>query len=214
MTGVYVPTRSWSTIFQNISLSRDCSQVAFIEESQHEARLVVRLCGVERPEAIASLGPSHAENVIEIRFSPDHRELWLLKLVGGVLTSYHITKSEVARDGVGRMKVIQQVLEDEWSWVDLFSFGYRIGSGARWIEDSRGTKIFWLPPNWRPADGLYVRWGGNYLALMDYRHPVPIIIEFHRNPGAFFEVFSDQLLGVCSEGTDRKCTLHASQTPI
>ena len=161
-----------------LTLSRDCSQVAFIEASQRGTGLGVRLRGVEPPGAIASLGPRHSENVVDIRFSLDQRELWLLNSVKVLsLSSFHVMKLGVGGSG-GRRKVTTETLEGTWSWVHLFSFGYHIGTDARWIKDTRGTKILWLPPTWRSVRGLDVRWDGNFLALIASNHPVPIIIEF------------------------------------
>jgi hypothetical protein len=62
----------------------------------------------------------------------------------------------------------------------LFNFsspyGYHAGMGSRWVVDSRGSKLLWLPPNWRtPRD---IRWDGNFLALLRSYHLEPIIIEF------------------------------------
>ena len=56
--------------------------------------------------------------------------------------------------------------------------GFRIGLGGRWVEDSESRKLFWLPPNWRVRDVDDVIWEGNYLALVDGRHKMPVIIQF------------------------------------
>ena len=56
--------------------------------------------------------------------------------------------------------------------------GCRIQPGFGWIEDCGGRKVLWLPPNWRIAHWLDARWNGNFLAFVDGRHPVPIIIAF------------------------------------
>ena len=171
----------------HLTLSQDCSQVAVLETSLQMIFVEIRLLGVEPPKAIASLGRPHSYAVAEIRFSPDQRELWLLKYshhTGVPRGPFSVTKLGAPGSGGGEWKMVTEMLDSEddtsaqWSWIDLFSRGYRIGSGAKWIKDPRGAKILWLPPNWRSVDGLDVRWDGNFLALLDSHHPVPIIIEF------------------------------------
>ena len=172
-----------SNLVAHLTLSPDCSQVAFTERSNRGTSFGARLRGVEPPKAIASFEPHHSENVVEIRFSPDQRELWLLNSVKVQLRNeYCVTRLEVAGNGGGGQKVITEALDSEgtfmWSWADLFSRGYRIGPDAGWIKDPRGTKLLWLPPHWRSAHGLDVRWDGRFLTLVSSRHPVPVIIGF------------------------------------
>ncbi|KAF9785412.1 hypothetical protein BJ322DRAFT_1108847 [Thelephora terrestris] len=56
--------------------------------------------------------------------------------------------------------------------------GFRVGHGGRWVEDSVGRKVFWLPPNWRLVFLNDLIWEGNFLALVGWRHEKPIIIQF------------------------------------
>ena len=70
-------------------------------------------------------------------------------------------------------------LEDQWSWINLFSsHGYCVKMGSKWITNSRGSKLLWLPPAWRTERWNEVRWDGDFLALLSACHPKPIIIGF------------------------------------
>ena len=70
-------------------------------------------------------------------------------------------------------------LEDEWSWVNLFSpYGYHVEMDSGWVTNSRGSKVLWFPPAWRTQKWKEVEWDGKFLALLDGHHPKPIIIEF------------------------------------
>ena len=54
--------------------------------------------------------------------------------------------------------------------------GYRIQGGSGWIEGHGDRKLLWLPPNWRTTFDSDAMWDGNFLTLVDGRHPMPIII--------------------------------------
>ena len=56
--------------------------------------------------------------------------------------------------------------------------GYGVGIGSEWIIDSKGSKLFWLPPNWRISQQWDIRWDGNFLAFIGPEHQKPMIIEF------------------------------------
>ena len=87
--------------------------------------------------------------------------------------------TEVEIDGEQFANTAVQVLPDGWSFFACLPSrdGFRIGRGGRWVEDSRGRKLLWLPPNWKvryPQDAV---WEGNLLALVDCRHKEPIVIQ-------------------------------------
>ena len=67
-------------------------------------------------------------------------------------------------------------LEDGWSWVNLFSYGYHIK--INWVKSSEGSRLLWVPPAWRIENWKEVRWDGDFLALLSSAYPEPIIIEF------------------------------------
>ena len=170
----------------DITLSRDCSQVAITEDRDGTISARVHLHGIKPPGAVASFEMRHLGDIIDIQFSPDQHELWLLDRVRALpRDEYRVTRLEVVGSGGGRFRVIKETLNSErgtpqsvWPWVHLFSRGYRIGSGARWIRDPGDTKILWLPPSWRSADGGDVKWEGKFLAFLSSHHPAPIVIEF------------------------------------
>ncbi|KAF9784597.1 hypothetical protein BJ322DRAFT_1195506 [Thelephora terrestris] len=56
--------------------------------------------------------------------------------------------------------------------------GFHIGCGGRWVEDSKGRKVFWLPLNLKVQDVDDVVWEGNCLAFVNGDHKEPIIIQF------------------------------------
>jgi len=76
--------------------------------------------------------------------------------------------------------VTKEPLDSPWPWVNLFSCGYGIqGIGSKeWVVDSKGTKLLWLPPNWRAKNVEDVKWNDNFLAFLDGQDPDPIIIQF------------------------------------
>ena len=56
--------------------------------------------------------------------------------------------------------------------------GFHIRHGGRWVEDSGGRKLFWVPPNWRVRNVGNMIWEGNLLALVNSGHEEPIIVQF------------------------------------
>lgn len=56
--------------------------------------------------------------------------------------------------------------------------GFHIGRGGRWVEDSRGRKLFWLPLDWMARYTASTIWEGNLLGFVDGRHEKPILIQF------------------------------------
>ena len=118
------------------------------------------------------------------RFSPCGSRLWFWSTVNKFIAPYphdtnrYFTQVEIEGGEVKSRTV--DVVKDTWS---LFAFlqsrdGFRIGHGGRWVEDSQGRKLFWLPPDWRVKDVEDMTWEGNFLALVDGRHEKPIIVQF------------------------------------
>ena len=123
-------------------------------------------------------------NIWDIRFSPDGRQLWFL--LGGIYPwvsgPHHCAMLNITEDWRSA-EVTKELLEDGWSRDSRFPPpGYRIRVGSGWVEGSGGRKLLWLPPNWRTKRMTEAMWDGNFLALVNDRHPEPIIIEFRPQP--------------------------------
>ena len=167
---------------QHLAFSHDCSYIAFSFNTS------VFLYDVTAQKITAEHKSDNS--ILDIRFSPDMHSLRLFTLrsvstPSDMLSqnprklSYSLVELEMA-DGAGFGNVTRELLEDAWSWVDLFSRGSRIWSGSeQWVVDPRGGKLLWLPPSWRVKRPNEVRWDGDFLALLDGRHELPIIVEFY-----------------------------------
>lgn len=164
---------------EHFRLSNDCSKIAF--SIGHG----VFLYDIKSQEInkYMTLG-----RVIGIWFSPDGHQLGFIAdrtqshgIVSSILdhepVSY-FTQLEIAEKHLV-IKATQDLV-GQWSWVKVLQspHGYHIGSGSRWVEDSGGRKLLWLPPSWRARSACDIRWEGNSLALVDGHHLEPIIIEF------------------------------------
>ena len=165
-----------NTYLDNLRLSPDCSLVAHGFESRLE------LYGVQDQEGHSFYCDSFLRDV---QFSLDGHQVW-------VLTSSNYGRDlKVRKLGVEDLRRIWvkgdktewplppgDRLHDEWSWVNLFSYGYYVKSDSEWVTNSRGSKQLWLPPAWRIRNCKEFRWNGNFLALPSGTHPTPIIIKF------------------------------------
>jgi WD40 repeat protein len=152
------------------ALSNDCSQIAITLE------WTVFLYDVEAHKILGQLATQGS--VIDIRFSPDGAQLWLIvnPRRGNNSMCYCVGLEGV--EGQCFVNVATECLEGSWDDVFRSTDKCRItGSGSGWVSDPRG-KVLWLPPSWRTERGLEARWNGNVLALVDGHHPEPTIIEF------------------------------------
>ena len=119
-----------------------------------------------------------------VQFSPCQSKLWFWSVEYNNNPGYSFllagcfTQVELQRGHFVNSTVHKPV--DEWSLLALLhsSDGFHIGHGGQWVEDSRGRKLFWLPPNWRVRRIDKLIWSGNLLALVDGHHEKPIIIQF------------------------------------
>lgn len=129
-------------------------------------------------------GPWIPHWVEGIQFSPCGSKLWSWSVpchdgLGYQFdTDCHLTQVEI--EGGHFTSSTKHNLKDGWSLLDFFQSrdGFRIGRGGRWVEDSGGRKLFWLPPNWRARHVNHVVWEDNFLAIVDGSHDLPIIIKF------------------------------------
>jgi len=150
-------------IVAHAAFSRDCSQIAFATDH------TVFLYDV-RAQGIVS---QHREdrNIMAILFCPDGCHLYVTTSFCGMFES-HLVKLKTGED--------RCLVNPTWSMDRILRspHGYGVRSGSEWVEDSGGNKVLWLPPSWRMDPIWEARWDGNFLALVDSKHPVPIIIEF------------------------------------
>jgi hypothetical protein len=154
------------------ALSNDCSQIAFTLEG------AVFLYDVEARKTLGKLATEGS--VIDIRFSPDGHQLWLIVNTRRGNNSMCYCVGLEGAEGQCFVNVATECLEGGRSWDDVFRSPDKCritGSGSEWVSDSR-SKVLWLPPSWRTKRGLEARWNGNVLALVGGHHPEPIIIEF------------------------------------
>ena len=162
-------------------LSHDHSQIIFTDGGR------ISLYNIKASKVITKGG--NWSSTLDLQLSSNQHRLWFLEYDTAnnparvsssdikPPTSYSYVELEVEDGGFGN--VTAEHVGDKWSWVNLFSpLGYHVGEGSQWVADSKGTKLLWLPPNCRMEDLQGMQWNGNFLAMVDYRHPEPMIIEF------------------------------------
>ena len=150
----------------HLTLSHDCSWIAF---SRYQD---LSLYNVKTQKTISK---DTGHPVHGIQFSPNGCKVWYGCFREANDPYFGVL--EIAEDW-SSVAVAQGGLEDGKLLFNLCSHGYNFEMGSKWIVDSRGKKLFWLPPNWRKSQWQYIRWDNNFLALIHYDHPKPIIIEF------------------------------------
>ena len=168
---------------RNLAFSHDYSHIAFSVAHSHpdavDAESTVILYDVNAQKIIAER--KLANSILAIRFFPNTPRLrllthrWVLPFQQ-CFTSQHSLVELDPVEGGGSGAATHSVTADAWPWVGLFSRGCRIW--GQWVVDSRGSKLLWLPPSWRAKRWDEARWDGSFLALLDGRYELPIIIEF------------------------------------
>ena len=154
---------------EHLTLSNDCSQIAFIRESG------VFLYDVKSQEILKSF--EHYKWPTDIRFSPDGHQLWVIKR-NGLFFGDYLVKLDMAEDWTS-VTITSEILQNPSSWANLFSpHGYHFRIGSEWVLGSGDRKLLWSPPHWREEGWDKVRWEGNFMALVGGHNPVPITIEF------------------------------------
>ena len=156
---------------EHFTLSTDCSWTAFA------INRTIFLYDIQGRRVVYKR--TMGRDITNIRFAPHGRQLWFT------------LENRVSDRGIALSEMVEQwrivdmtreFEEDLWSRGSLFLFnGCCIQRGSGWIEDYGGRKLLWLPPSWRLTYRLDARWNGNYLALVDGRHPVPVNITFQHN---------------------------------
>ena len=182
---------------KGLILSHDCSQIA------HANGKIISMYNVQVQKTLQYKEYKGSNLwVKDIQFSPSGHQLWFfgnpyhskalyLKKLGmendwDEQLSYYSEEEWSSLEGdCSEDKLLLPTvdhLENEWSWVNLFSYGYHVQMGSGWITNSRGSKLLWLPLAWRTQNWREVRWDGKFLALLGGHHPTPIIIEFQPQP--------------------------------
>ena len=172
--------------WDQLVLSHDCSQIAFTVQDR------VFLYHVETQEILKSIEWKRSF-LLDIQFSPDVCQLWLTRPILHAGNSHDFAKLNTTEDWAIVEKVLygQQpdgrvggVLEGRgldiqaWSTNLISPHGCHAGIGSQWVTASRGSRLLWLPPNWRIKNEWDMRWNDRFLILLHYHHPQLIIIEF------------------------------------
>ena len=144
-------------------LSHDCSQIAF--NADH---WFVSLYNVKTQKTI-SKGVDRL--IYDIRFSLDGHQLYW-RHVG-----HWFVGLEIAGDWSSTEVTIPSLQDGQLLFNFASPLGYYVGMDSGWVVDSRGSKVLWLPPNWKIQSSKGEKWDGNFLALVEAHHPEPIIIE-------------------------------------
>jgi len=165
---------------EQLTLSHDCSQIAYIRDT------TVFLHDLRVPGPLGKYTSQYT--IIDLQFSPDQCRLWvIIQWINpskcspthlNYLFDYYLVKLAMVEGG-GFGNVIPEVPVTGQSWTDLPSHGCSIGVPGSWVKDPRGIKLLWLPPNWRQQGQGDARWNGDFLALTHDHHPEPIIIQFY-----------------------------------
>ena len=148
-----------------LTLSHDCSQIAFSLLGK------IFLYDVKTQKTITK---DIGHCVDGIRFSTDGPQLWYVTEDDGL----SFVGLKIA-EGWSSLIETERSLEDGRLLFNLCSpLGYDVGIGSEWIVDSKGSKLFWLPPNWRISQQWDIRWDSNFLAFIGPEYQKPMIIEF------------------------------------
>jgi len=105
-------------------------------------------------------------------FAPDGREIWCVT-DGGEADLWEIVKNGEPATTSLEHRGSPIHLPDGFSWQPPHR--YSVGE-SRWVLNSSGKRLLWLPPNWR-SDGWSRMWGGQFLALLDHKLPDAVILE-------------------------------------
>jgi len=159
-------------VVEHFALSTDCSCIAFTIERtiflyDVHAQRILNKCTMNC-------------NVVDIRFS--HRRRLCFVFDDDPYEPQDNARNCMSEEEVEQWRIVKvtgEFTKRVWSQDGLFPpIGYYVRRESGWIEDSGRRKFLWLPPNWRMTSCLDTKWTDNFLALVDGRHPEPIIIKF------------------------------------
>jgi len=105
-------------------------------------------------------------------FTPDGRKVWCVT-DGGEAESWGITEDR--ESGITNLKHLESTIHPPHGFPWGPSHGYSV-LGGRWVLNSNGKRLLWLPPYWQ-LDGWDRMWDGRFLALLDRELSEPVILE-------------------------------------
>ena len=149
---------------RHLVLSHNCSQLAYVKHN----RVFLYDIGTEK-----TIYKDTDVFEASVQFSLDGSQLWLRSG-----KKCYFTEIDMEKDW-NSGELIERNLEDEELFFNLSSpYGYHVSMDSTWVVDQKGSKLLWLPPNWRKRYPWEIKWDNSFLALLNGRHPEPIIIEF------------------------------------
>ena len=131
-----------------------------------------------------------------IQFFLGEHHLWCVGQHGSYQS---VVLGEMWDQSCGTM--ISEDLKDGQLAFGLYSpCGYHIGVNSWLVEDCRGRKLLWLPPNWRRGWNGDIKWDGNFLALLSSHYPEPIRGGQNSKTGPILAPDSEPILAVVNRG--------------
>jgi len=144
-----------------LALSHDCSQIAFGKS---------RTLYLYDLETQKTFSRAMGDLIHSVQFSSDGHQLWC-----GTYETYYMGL-DIAEDWSSAKITKGDSKAGQLLFGCASPHGYHVG---QWVEDSRGKKLLWLPPNWRRSSWRdELKWDANFLALIHGHYTEPIIIEF------------------------------------
>jgi len=150
---------------EHLTLSHDCSQIAFSRDNN------LFLYDIESQKTVHT---DINRQTGGIQFSLDGTKLWPIRTAD----TYYLKGLEMVWDWSSGEVTMVSPKDRELLFDPPSLHKYHIGVGTRWVEDPTGGKLLWLPPNWRIKDLQDKRWDGDFLALVGNYFPQSIIIKF------------------------------------
>ena len=148
------------------SVSPDLRRAAIVEYGQAGSRL--HLYDVNTGDCLASV-----PMVLKASpwFVPDKPDIWCVT-DGGESDVWEIVKNEPAATNLEHRGSPAR-LPSGFPWRP--SHGYSV-TESRWVLNSSGKRLLWLPPNWR-SGGWNRMWNKQHLVLLDRKLPDVVILE-------------------------------------
>ena len=150
------------------SVSPDLHHIAIVE-GLGPTDSCLRLYDVHTGQCLASV-PMRSEP--SPWFTTDGRQVWCVADSGESELWEILEDSEPS--GI-RLEYLNSTTHppDEFPW--KLSHNYS-ATDSRWVLDSSGERLLWLPPHWR-SDGWNRMRNGRFLAMLNHELPEPVILE-------------------------------------
>ena len=155
------------------SVSPDLRRIAIVELDKHgRAGSHLHLYNVLTGQRLASVSTGLETSPW---FTPNGNEVWC------VTDSNEANMWNIVEDSKSGLTELQHLgsttyIPDGYPWRP--SRGYMVLDG-RWVVNSDGTRLLWLPPRWR-SHRWDLMWGGRFLALLGCELPEPIILKLEK----------------------------------